>query len=93
VNQADMAWGTNAPADEGAAATQHDALLTVHMFFLLSFNNMLFLEALECKRFGLIIHVLYQLHPAEPPDTQRCYHVQIIQTDVVIFCETEMQQH
>jgi len=55
------------------------------MFLLLSLNNMLLLEALESKRFALVIYVLYQLHPAEPPDTKRCYYIQIIQMDVVIF--------
>jgi len=55
------------------------------MFLLLSLDNMLLLEALESKRFALVVYVLYQLHPAETPDTKRCYYVQIIQMDVVIF--------
>ena len=76
---------SHAPADEGTATAQHDALLAVHMFLLLSLHNMLLLEALESKRFVLVVYVLYQLHPAEPPNTKRCYYIQIIQTDGVIF--------
>ena len=55
------------------------------MFLLLSLDNMLLLEALESKRFALVVYVLYQLHPAESPNTKRCYYIQIIQMDVVIF--------
>lgn len=55
------------------------------MFLLLSLDNMLLLEALESKRFVFVVYVLYQLHPAETPNTKRCYYIQIIQMDVVIF--------
>jgi len=55
------------------------------MLLLLCLNNMLLLEALECKRFALVIHVLYQLHSAKSPNTQCSYYIQIVQTDVVIL--------
>ena len=50
---------SHAPADERTATTQHDALLAVHMFLLLSLNNMLLLKALESKRLALVVYVLY----------------------------------
>jgi hypothetical protein len=46
---------------------------------------MLLLEALESKCFALVVYVLYKLPPAESPNTKRCYYIQIIQPDVVIF--------